>query len=173
LDSLDYPYGREQWRTAYFGSVVYDVTPWLQLGFDGTYTRSVLHRGYDVFAADLRLRAESPFNPFHQEANVSLNEMAPKFGENHSEARLEFGAAVLSALFKLPGEWRALLDTQYGENIAKYRGIAGADYARWQELVDAGIYNPFRDTQKFGPPPEFYDRVLVHRGNAGDFVTLG
>ena len=173
LESVDLPYGRKQLRTAYFASAVYDLTPWLQLGFDGTYTRTVLHRGYDVLAVDLRLRAESPFNPFHEEASVSLNEMAPRFGENHSEARLEFGAAVFSALFKLPRDWRLLFDTQYGRNIAKYRGIAGADYARWQGLVDQGIYNPLRDTQVFGPPQEFYDRVLIHRGGVGRFVTLG
>ncbi len=173
LESVDYPYGREQSRTAYFGSAVYDVTPWLQLSFDGTYTRTVLHRGYDVLGVDLRLRAESPFNPFHQEASVSLNELAPRFGENHSEARLEFGAGVFAALFKLPRDWRMLIDTQYGRNVAKYRGIAGADYARWQALVDQGIYNPLRDTQVFGPPPEFYDRVLIHRGGVGRFVTVG
>jgi outer membrane receptor protein involved in Fe transport len=173
VESVDYPYGREQLRTAYFGSVVYDVCPWLQLSFDGTYTQTVIHRGFDVIAADLRLRAESPFNPFGQEATVSLNEMVPALGENHSEARLEFGAAVLSALFKLPRDWRLLLDGQYGQNIAKYRGISGADYARWQQMVDQGRYNPLRDTQVFGPPQEFYDRVVIHRGAAGRFVTLG
>jgi outer membrane receptor protein involved in Fe transport len=173
LDSLDYPYGRKQLRTAYFGSAVFDVTPWLQVGLDGTYTRSVLHRGFDIIAADLRLKAESPLNPFGREAIVSLNEMAPELGERHSEARLEFGAAVFSALFKLPRDWRVLLDAQYGQNIAKYRGLSGADYGRWQQLIDEGIYNPLRDTQLFGPPQEFYDRVLIHRGGSGRFVTLG
>jgi iron complex outermembrane receptor protein len=173
MESLDYPYGRKQLRTAFFASAVYDVFPWLQIGLDGTYTRSVQHRGFDVIAADLRLRAESPFNPFGQEATVSLLEMAPLLGERHSEARLEFGAAVFSALIKLPRDWRLIVDTQYGQNVAKYRGISGADYARWQQLVDAGRYNPLRDTQVFGPPQEFYDRVLIHRGAAGRFVTLG
>ncbi|MSU48148.1 MAG: hypothetical protein EXS37_03500 [Opitutus sp.] len=173
LDSIDYPYGREQSRTACFASIVYDVCPWLQLGLDSTYTRTVVHRGFDLIAADLRLRAESPQNPFRQEASVSLNETAPLLGENHSEARLEFGAAVLSALFRLPREWRVLLDTQYGQNVAKYRGLAGADYARWQQMVDQGRYNPLRDTQVFGPPQEFYDRVLIYRGGVGRFVTVG
>ena len=172
-ESVDSPYGRKQLRTAYFASTVYDIFPWLQIGLDGTYTRSVQHRGFDVMSADLRLRAENPFNPFGQEASVSLNEMAPQLGERHSEARLEFGAAVFSALFTLPRDWRVLLDGQYGQNLAKYRGIAGADYARWQELVDTGRYNPLRDTQVFGPPQEFYDRVLIHRGGLGRFVTLG
>ncbi len=99
--------------------------------------------------------------------------MAPELGERHSEARLEFGAAVLSALFTLPRDWRVLLDGQYGQNVAKYRGISGADYARWQTMVDEGRYNPMRDTQIFGPPQEFYDRVLIHRGGPGRFVTLG
>ncbi|MGH7944441.1 MAG: TonB-dependent receptor domain-containing protein, partial [Opitutaceae bacterium] len=173
IESLDYPYGRKQLRTAYFASAVFDAAPWLQLGLDGTYTRSVLHRGFDMIAADLRLKADSPLNPFGREASVSLQEMAPLLGERNSEARLEFGAAVFSALFKLPREWRVLLDAQYGQNIAKYRGITGADYGRWQELIDEGIYNPLRDTQVFGPPREFYDRVLVHRGGPGQFVTLG
>jgi hypothetical protein len=80
---------------------------------------------------------------------------------------------VFSALFKLSDGWRLLFDTQYGQNIAKYRGITGADYGRWQQLVDEGRYNPLRDTQVFGPPQEFYDRVLIHRGGIGRFVTLG
>ncbi len=172
-NSVDYAYGREQVRTAYFGSALYDATSWLQLGVDGTYTHSVLHRGYDVIAADLRLRAESPFNPFGQEATVSLNEMAPKLGQNYNEAHLEFGSVVFSALVKLPREWRLLFDTQYGQNIAQYRGLSGANYARWQEMVDRGRYNLLRDTQVFGPPQEFYDRVLVYRGHPGQFVTLG
>jgi hypothetical protein len=133
----------------------------------------VQHRGFDDMSADLRLRAENPLNPFGQEASVALNEIAPQLGERHSEARLEFGAAVFSALFKRPRDWRVLLDGQYGQNIAKYRGITGADYVRWQDLVDTGRYNPLRDTQIFGPPQEFYDRVLIHRGGLGRFVTLG
>lgn len=172
-ESVDYPYGREQQRSAYFTSIVFDVTPWLQLGFDGTYTRSVMHRGLDVMGADLRLREGAPNNPFNSEVIVSLNEMAPALGENYSEARLEFGSAVLSALLFLPNKWRVLLDGQYGRNIAKYRGLVGADFIRWQQLIDQGLYNPLRDTQVFGPPREFYDRVLVYRGGVGRFVTLG
>lgn len=172
-ESVDYPYGRKQQRSAYFASVVFDVTPWLQLGFDGTYTRSVMHRGFDVMAADLRLREGAFNNPFSSEAIVSLNEMAPALGENYSEARLEFGSGVLSALLFLPNKWRVLIDGQYGRNIAKYRGLVGADFIRWQQLIDEGLYNPLRDTQVFGPPQEFYDRVLVYRGGVGRFVTLG
>ena len=173
LDSIDYPYGREQTRTAYFGSVVYDLTRWLQLGFDGTFTRTTLHRGLDVFAADLRLRDGSPLNPFGQDITVSLNETVPQLGENYGEAKLEFGSAVLSAMVTLPGSWRVLLDGQYGRNIAKYRGLVGADLGRWQQLVDQGRYNPLRDTQVFGPPREFYDQALIYRGGPGRFVTLG
>lgn len=172
-ESVDYPYGRKQQRSAYFTSVVFDVTPWLQLGFDGTYTRSVMHRGFDVMAADLRLREGAPNNPFSSEAIVSLNEMAPALGENYSEARLEFGSGVLSALLFLPNKWRVLIDGQYGRNIAKYRGLVGADFIRWQQLIDEGLYQPLRDTQVSGPPREFYDRVLVYRGGVGRFVTLG
>jgi outer membrane receptor protein involved in Fe transport len=172
-ESIDYPYGRTQQRSAYFASVVFDATPWLQLGFDGTYTRTVQHRGYDVMGVDLRLREGAANNPFGREAIVSLNETAPALGENYSEARLEFGSGVLSALLLLPNHWRVLIDGQYGRNIAKYRGLAGADYVRWQTLVDRGLYNPLRDTQVFGPPQEFYDQVLVYRGGKGRFVTLG
>jgi iron complex outermembrane recepter protein len=172
-ENVDYPYGRKQQRSAYFASVVFDVSDWLQLGFDGTYTRSVMHRGFDVMAADLRLREGAPNNPFSAEAIVSLNEMAPALGENYSEARLEFGSGVLSALLFLPNKWRVLIDGQYGRNIAKYRGLVGADFIRWQQLIDQGLYNPLRDTQVFGPPREFYDRVLVYRGGVGRFVTLG
>ena len=38
--SASYPYGRAQDRSAYFASIVHDVTPWLQLGLDSMYTRT-------------------------------------------------------------------------------------------------------------------------------------
>jgi len=171
-DSLDYPYGRRQRREAYFGSVVYDITRWLQLGADGTYTITTINRGYEVLNGDLVLKAASPFNPFGQDVDVSLNETARNLGENYSQARLEYGAAVIGAIVKLPAEWRVSLDGQYAHNLAKYRGLAGTDWTRWQKLVDAGLYNPLRDTQVFAPPPEFYS-VLVYRGAKNRFVTLG
>ena len=172
-DSLDYPYGRRQKRATYFGSVTYDVLPWLQIGLDGTYARTMVNRGYDVQTADLALKADSPLNPFKQDVQVSLVETTPLLGEGYNEARIEFGSAVLGLLLKLPADWRAALDAQYAHNLAKYRGLAGADAASWQQLVDAGIYNPLRDTQVHGPPPEFYDHVLIYYGNRGRFVTLG
>lgn len=172
-NSLQYPYGRQQKRATYFLSVVYDVAPWLQLGVDGTYAHTVVHRGFDVLTADLTLAAANPLNPFNQDVKVSLNEVATRLGENYSEAQLDFASAVAGLLVKLPANWRATLDTQYAHNTVKYRGIAGADPDRWQQLVDEGAYNPLRDTQAHGPPPAFYDRVLVYYGGPGRFVTLG
>jgi outer membrane receptor protein involved in Fe transport len=172
-DSLNYPYGRRQQRATYFASATYDVLPWLQVGVDGIYARTVVDRGYDVQTADLALKADSPLNPFKQDVQVSLNETAPLLGEGYSEARIEFASAVLGVLLKLPADWRAALDAQYAHNLAKYRGLAGADATRWQQLVDAGVYNPLRDTQAHGPPPEFYDHVLIYYGDRGRFVTLG
>ncbi|MDB6166166.1 MAG: btuB 2 [Lacunisphaera sp.] len=172
-DSFDYPYGRRQQRTAYFGSVVCDVFPWLELGVDGTYSSTVVNRGFNVFTADLALAGTSPLNPFGQDVNVSLNETAPALGENYSEARIEFSSAVLGLLLKLPADWRVSFDAQFAHNVTKYRGLAPADNDRWQQLVAAGSYNPLRDTQVFGPPAAFYDRVLVYYGGPGKFVTLG
>ena len=173
IDSLDYPYGREQQRTTYYGSVAYDVLPWLQLAFDGTRSSTVVHRGLDVLPVDLLLPRDSALNPFGQDVRVSLNETAPALGENYNEARLEFGSAVLGAAIKLPDDWRVMLDLQYSHNLVKYRGLAGASADRWQQLVDAGLYNPLRDTQQYGPPRQFYDEVLIYRGSRGRFVTLG
>ena len=172
-NSHDYPYGRQQQHASYFLSGVYDFAPWLQIGLDGTYARTVVNRGYDVFPADLTLSASSPFNPFHQDVAVSLNEIAPLLGPDYSEARLEFSSLLAGVMLKLPSDWRVSLDGQYAHNLAKYRGLGGADPARWQQLVDAGIYNPLRDTQVYGPPPQFYDQVLIYRGSRGQFVTLG
>ncbi len=172
-NSLQYPYGREQRRSTYFLSVVYDAYPWLQVGVDGTYTHNIVHRGFDVFTGDLLLGASNSLNPFHQDVKVSLNEVASQLGENYSEAQLDFASAVCGLLFRLPSAWRASLDTQYAHNTVKYRGLAGADADRWQQLVDTGAYNPLRDTQVSGPPQAFYDRVLVYYGGPGRFVTLG
>jgi outer membrane receptor protein involved in Fe transport len=172
-NSLQYPYGRRQKRAAYFMSVAYDAFPWLQVGVDGTYVHTVVNRGFDVFTADLTLAAANPLNPFHQDVNVSLNEVASQLGEDYSEAQLDFASAVMGLLVRLPSDWRVTLDTQYAHNLVKYRGIAGADAGRWQQLVDEGSYNPLRDTQIYGPPQAFYDHVLVYYGGPGRFVTLG
>ncbi|MBI5766745.1 MAG: carboxypeptidase regulatory-like domain-containing protein [Verrucomicrobia bacterium] len=172
-DSVDYVYGRRQRREAVFGSIVADLTPWLEVGLDGTIARTIVHRGADVIWGDFDLRAASPYNPFKQDAKVSLFETAPLLGENYNEARLQFASAVLGLLFKLPRDWRASLDTQFAHNLTKYRALSAVDRERWQALVDSGKYNPFRDTQVFGPPPEFYDQVLVYNGGPNRFVTLG
>ncbi|PTX98975.1 TonB-dependent receptor plug domain-containing protein [Opitutus sp. ER46] len=173
LQSLDFPYGREQRRSTYFGSVVGDVTPWLQLSLDGTYSHQTVHRGFDVIAADLTLPTASPLNPFGQEVKVSLLETAPQLGENYSEARLESAAFVLGALVSLPRAWRLALDAQYSRALVRYRGLWGADTERWQRLINEGRYNPLRDTQVYGPPPAFYDEVLVYRKGRGKFATMG
>lgn len=172
-DSSDYPYGRRQERSAYFGSVVYDVLPRLQIGLDATFARTVAHRGFDVLSADLPLAASSPFNPFHQDVLVSLNESPTALGENYSEARIDFSSLVLGFLLKLPADWRLSIDGQYGHSVTKYRGLVGADLNRWQNLVDTGRYNPLRDTQVFAPPKAFYDEVLVYRGARNQFATMG
>ncbi len=123
--------------------------------------------------SDLFLGAASPFNPFRQNVLVSLNETAPLLGENYSEARVEFSSAVLGAVLRLPADWRLSLDSQYGRSLTRYRGLAGADSTRWQNLVDTGRYNPLRDTQVAAAPAAFYDEVLVYHGAPGRFVTLG
>ncbi|MDP2137983.1 MAG: TonB-dependent receptor plug domain-containing protein [Candidatus Didemnitutus sp.] len=171
--SFDYPYGRHQTRAAFAAAAVYDLFPWLQLGFDGVFSRTVVNRGLDVLTADLALAALSPFNPFGRDVLVSLNETAPALGQNFSEARTDFESLVLGAVIKLPSDWRVTLDGQYGRNVVDYRGLAGVDAQRWQQLVDQGVYHPLRDTQVHGPPAEFYERALLHYGTAGRFVTLG
>ena len=171
--SVDFPYGRRQQGESYFGSVTYDVTPWLQLGLDGIYTRTAAHRGYNVFKGDLLLDAANPLNPFGQSVRVSLLESAPALGADYGEARVDFSSFVLGALVKLPADWRASTDAQYGRNLTHYRGLAGVDADRWQALVDENLYNPLRDTQRFGPPAAFYDRALKYYGSRGRFVTLG
>lgn len=171
--STGFAYGQRQQRSTYFGSVVYDVTPWLQLGVDGTFSRTVVNRGLNLFAADLSLPAGSPFNPFGKDVMVSLNESVPQLGDHFNEARLESSSLVFGALFKLPSDWRVALDVQYAHTLGRYRGLTELRPDRWQELVDQGLYNPLRDTQVFGPPKEFYNRVLVHFGEPGRFVTLG
>ena len=171
--SLDFPYGRQQRGESYFGSATYDVTPWLQLGLDGIYTRTVAHRGYNVFKGDLTLAATSPLNPFGQPVAVSLLETAPLLGENYSEARVDFSSFVLGILVKLPAAWSVAIDGQYGRNLTHYRGLAGVDSTRWQQLVDAQLYHPLRDTQLYGPPPAFYDRALKYYGARNRYVTLG
>lgn len=172
-NSTDSPYGRKQRRAAYFASVTWDPLPWLQLGVDATHSLTVLNRGLDVLSAELTLPAGSPANPFGRDVLVALNETAPRLGDDYSEGRIDFTSAVAGLLLRLPAEWRVSLDGQYARNVVKYRGLAGANPDRWQELVDSGLYNPLRDTQRGGPPQEFYDRALIFRGGRDRFVTLG
>ena len=171
--SRDYTYGRSQQRSAYFGSLVYDVVPWMQLGLDATTVKTTVNRGADILNADLTLSAASLLNPFGQEVKVSLNEISPQLGNNYSEARIELSSFVLGVLFKLPANWQVSFDTQYSRNTTQYRGLALPNLDHWQQLIDDGRYNPLRDSQIGGPPAAFYDRVLVYYGGRGRFVTLG
>ena len=171
--ALDSPYGRRQRRAAYFGSITLDATPWLQLGLDAIHSRTVLHRGLDVFTANLELAATSPLNPFARDVTVALAETAPLVGENYNEARIEFTSAVAGALVRLPRDWMLSADVLASRNVVRLRGLAGVDATRWQQLVDTGRYQPLRDTQRFGPPAAFYDSVLIYRGGPGRFVRLG
>lgn len=172
-ESRDYAYGRRQRSPSLYLSAVYDVWPSLQLGLDALYSRTVINRGYNVFAGDLMLAKDSPLNPFGQDVVVSLNEVAPGLGENYGEARVDLYSLVGGLIVKLPADWRVSGDLQYAHSLTRYRGLAGVDDARWQELVDEGLYNPLRDTQVHGPPAAFYDRALIYYGSRGQFVRLG
>ena len=173
-NSRDYLYGREQRRATWYGSAVFDATPWLQLGLDATYGRTVVHRGFEVFSAELELAgANTALNPFGQDVLVALHETTPALGQDYNEAQLDSFSVVGGALVKLPANWKLTLDAQYARNIARYRGLVDVDHDRWQELVDTGLYQPLRDTQVHGPPQEFYDRALIYYGGPGRFVKLG
>lgn len=173
VNGIDYPYGRQQNRSLFFASVVYEASPWLELSLDAAYSASTTTRGYDVFFADLELKADNPLSPFDQDAKVSLFETPVALGQNYNEARVDFYSLVGSALVRLPGAWTLIGDTQFARSITEYRGVADVDVTRWQDLVDRGIYNPLRDTQVFGPPQEFYDEAIVYTGGRNRFVTLG
>jgi outer membrane receptor protein involved in Fe transport len=172
-ESAGYAYGRRQRGSSYFGSATYDLLPRLQLGVDALYSQTIVNRGYDVLPGNLLLPAGSAFNPFRQDVQVSLNETAPALGQSYDEARLASLAAVGSLLLTLPADWSVSLDAQYGNGLTRYRGLAGADPVRWQQLVNQGAYNPLRDTEQSGPPAAFYNQALVYYGGRGDFVTLG
>lgn len=172
-DSQDYAFGRRQTGMTFFGSAVYDVRPWLQLGLDGIFTRTVANRGYSVFAGSLTLDEKSSLNPFGQSVYVALNETAPALGQDYSEARMDFASLVLGALVRLPGAWNLSSDIQYGRSVTRYRGLSGVDSEKWQGLVDKGAYNPLRDTQVFGPPQAFYDEALIYYGAPWKFVKIG
>jgi iron complex outermembrane receptor protein len=173
LIGADSPYGRQQSRTAYFASITADPKPWFQVGVDATYSSTTLNSGLAVLAAELRLPAAAPLNPFGRDVLVAVNETAPELGDNYSEARIDFTSGVAGLLLRLPAEWRVSLDGQYARNVVEYHGLAGVDVDRWQELVDQGRYNPLRDTQLAGPPADFYERALIFRGGRDNFVTLG
>ncbi|MDQ5979864.1 MAG: iron complex outerrane recepter protein, partial [Verrucomicrobiota bacterium] len=170
-NSRDYLYGREQRRATWYGSAVFDATPWLQLGLDATWGRTTVHRGHEVFSGELGLPAAR--GPFGQDVLVALHETTPALGQDYNEAQLDSFSVVGGALLQLPGDWKLSFDAQYARNVARYRGLVGVDRERWQQLVDAGLYQPVRDTQVHGPPQEFYDRALIYHGGPGRFVTLG
>jgi outer membrane receptor protein involved in Fe transport len=172
-NSLDYPFGRRERTASLYGSVIYDVFPWLQVGVDATASRTINNTGYSVFNGNLDLPAASPLNPFQQDVSVTLNESAPLLGEDYNEAHIDYYSAVLGLLLRMPADWQASFDAQYGLSVTRYRGIEGVDDTRWQQLVDSGAYNPLRDTQVLGPPQAFYDQALIFYGSEGSFVTLG
>jgi outer membrane receptor protein involved in Fe transport len=172
-NSIDYPYGRKEQVMSVYGSVNYDVTPWLQVGIDATANRTVNNTGYGIFTGNLVLPAASPFNPFGQDVNVTLNEMDPKLGADYDEAHISYYSVVGGLLMKFGRGWEISADAQYGLDITRYRGIEGVVPVRWQDLVNEGIYNPLRDTQVVAAPRQFYQQALVFFGPRGTFAPLG
>jgi len=170
--SLDYAYGRRQRRDTLFASIAGDPFPWLELGLDVAHSRAVMTRGYSVLPQELTLRGASPLNPFGRDVLVSLNDTPMALSPDYNEAQLQMTSGVLGALLKFPGDWRANFDAQYSRSITRYRGVIATDAGRWQQLVDAGAYNPLRDTQVQAPPAAFYDEVLVFQGARGVFARL-
>ena len=172
-NSVDYPYGRRIRSESFYVSATYDAFPWLQVGADASAGRTINNTGYSILNGSLLLPAASPFNPFGKDVDVTLNDALPGLGGSYDEAHIDYYSADLGLLFSLPRGWQASLDAQYGLNVTRYRGIADVDRARWQQLVDEGLYNPLRDTQAFGPPQAFYDQAVEFYGGEGRFVTVG
>jgi outer membrane receptor protein involved in Fe transport len=171
--SIDYPFGRRSQSNSAFASATYDLFPWLQVGTDFSFGRTVNNTGTNVFAGSLLLPSSSPFNPFHQDVNVTLDETAPSIGADYNEAHVDYYSADAGLLFSLPNQWQASFDAQYGLNVTRYRGVEGVDTAQWQNLVNEGVYNPLRDTQAYAPPKQFVDQAVVFYGQRGDYVTVG
>ncbi|ACB75644.1 TonB-dependent receptor plug [Opitutus terrae PB90-1] len=172
-NSVDFPYGQRQHSTSYYASAAYDVNSWLQVGVDAMLSRTEINRGLDVFPADLKMARNLPANPFGEPLIVSLNEIAPLLGDQYSRAQRELSSVVLGVLVRLPAEWSVSLDSQRARNRTRYRGLTGVDPNRWQSLVDQSLYNPLRDTQRYGPPGEFYDQALIYAGGRGRTVAVG
>jgi iron complex outermembrane receptor protein len=172
-NSVDYPYGRRIRSDSFYVSATYDAFPWLQVGADASAGRTINNTGFSVFNGNLLLPGSSPFNPFGQAVDVTLNESVPVLGDSYDEAHIDYYSADVGLLFSLARGWQASLDAQYGLNVTRYRGIAGVDSARWQQLVDEGLYNPLRDTQAYAPPQAFADQAVEFYGGRGAFVTVG
>ena len=169
------PFGGRQQDTFLYGSATYDMFPWLQLGIDATAGRTVNNTGYSVFGGNLALPANSPFNPFGKAVNVTSGRDSSQLpAKSYDEAHIDYYSAVFGLLLRLRHGWQVTIDAQYGRDVTRYRGIEGVDTARWQQLVNEGIYNPLRDTQVFGPPQAHpHDQVLEFYGPRGSFATLG
>ncbi|HEY1848518.1 MAG TPA: carboxypeptidase regulatory-like domain-containing protein, partial [Opitutaceae bacterium] len=172
-NSVDYPYGRRIRSESFYFSATYDAFPWLQVGADASAGRTINNTGFSVFTGNLLLSAASPFNPFGKDVNVTLNDSLPGLGDSYNEAHIDYYSADVGLLFSLARGWQASLDAQYGLNVTRYRGISDVDHARWQQLVDEGLYNPLRDTEVYAPPQAFYDQAVEYYGGKGDFVTVG
>lgn len=172
-NGVDLPYGREQERSLFFASAIYEVTPWLEISADAFYSHSRTTRGYNVFTDDLDLRRNNPLSPFDHDVKVSLFETPVALGQDYHQAQTDIYSMVASALVQLPHNWTLIGDTQFAQSTTKFRGIADVDTDRWNDLIARGIYNPLRDTQVFAPPPEFYDEVIIFTGARDQFVTLG
>lgn len=175
---LDFPYGREQERSLYYLSTVWEALPAVELGFDAAYSQTVINRGFQVQASrddrnQLRVAADNPINPFGQDVLVDLLETPFALGQDYDEATLDFHTLVGSALVDLPWELQLSLDAQYAFSKTRYRGIDGVNYGRWQDLIDDGEYDPFRDTQVYPPGDAFYDQVLIYTAGRGEFASLG
>jgi len=159
----EYQYGSESLERSIRANVLFRPNSALEFSLDAGWSGNRVgwrnHVAYNSI-----VQASSPFNPFGTTLSVY-------FWDPHGEKRLgddrldtDQYSLGLGTLLKLPRSWRLTLDGN-NSRTTRVRHNVGYNQLELNALINAGVYNPFRDALAFPASVAVYDS-FVHAADA-------
>lgn len=138
------PFGVTPQNRALYLGVRREITPMVELFFDGAY---LVNRGESVYSPltdPLTIPSTAPSSPFASDINISIpiNFEVPQLSQSESRS------ATLGVIARLPADWVGEADVMFAENRHMH-DRKSVDLASMRAEINSGVLNPFVDTLQF------------------------
>ncbi len=160
-EATQYPYGRSVRQQTYRATALYTPVKWFEVSFDAGWSRT--DNDYDFGASSgfrtVTMGTASPLNPFGRNASITFFDPHEILDRSFTRMKSEATDYSVGALIHLPAGWRLTADGNFSETNSVSRR-SGVDTTRLTALINAGTYNPLRDTVMFPAPRSVYDQYV-------------